>query len=149
MQPSWRVANGAEEAEQLSRDTPAQETWQSLKKGGTAGIYVVIVGLSWWVAAQNLERDENLWAVVDDVSWILQEITKVMLPSTSSNKRTRDSDENDESGGKRKKRYASTFMSEVYHAYNIFLAVVIRSKQFIFVPLPSYTSSFPSIKIFR
>ena len=102
MQPAWRVEHADEETGQLSRDTPAEETWQSLKKGGTAGIYVVIVALSWWAGASNLERDEALWVIVDDLSWILQQITMAMSPL--SNKRTRDSDENDESGGKRKKR---------------------------------------------
>ena len=52
--------------------------------------------------ASNLERDEALWVIVDDLSWILQQIMMAMSPL--SNKRTRDSDENDESGGKRKKR---------------------------------------------
>lgn len=69
MQPSWRT-----EGNLLIRDVPEDETWQALRKGGTSGIYIVIVGLSWWVKAQLAEKDTDAWMLVDDLSWVLQQM---------------------------------------------------------------------------
>jgi len=68
MQPSWRKEG------ELLRDVPRDESWQTLRKGGTAGIYVVVMGLSWWVKAQHIEHDINAWALVDDLSWVIQQL---------------------------------------------------------------------------
>ena len=78
MQPSWRM-----EGELLIRDVPEVETWQTLRKGGTSGIYIVVVGLSWWVKAQLAEQDTDAWTVVNDLSWVLQQMTEslaVLIP---------------------------------------------------------------------
>ncbi|KDR77387.1 hypothetical protein GALMADRAFT_1326101 [Galerina marginata CBS 339.88] len=71
MQPAWRNLGG-----QLVRGIPQGESLQALRKGGTAGIYVVVVSLSWWLKAQNAERDVEAWALVDDLSWVIQELNK-------------------------------------------------------------------------
>ena len=44
------------------RNVPQDESWQTLKKGGTAGIYVIVIGLSWWVKAQHTEHDADVWS---------------------------------------------------------------------------------------
>lgn len=78
MQPSWRMKGGL-----LNRDVPEDETWQMLNKGGTSGIYIVIVGLSWWVNAQLTDQDTHAWSLVDDLSWVLQrmkESSAVLIP---------------------------------------------------------------------
>lgn len=78
MQPSWRMKGGL-----LNHDVPEDETWQMLNKGGTSGIYIVIVGLSWWVNAQLTDQDTHAWSLVDDLSWVLQrmkESSAVLIP---------------------------------------------------------------------
>ena len=65
MQPSWRNQG------ELLRDIPQGETWQTLKKGGTSGIYIVIIGLSWLIGAEQLEpaeHDTDTWSLVGDIS---------------------------------------------------------------------------------
>ena len=42
LQPLCRTPNGL-----LSRAVPAKEVWTLLKKGGSAGFYVVVMALSW------------------------------------------------------------------------------------------------------
>ncbi|KAF8986395.1 hypothetical protein BDQ17DRAFT_1175653, partial [Cyathus striatus] len=44
LQPSWRILDDGE----YSKDTPADDTWTTLRKGGAAGMHMVIIGLSWW-----------------------------------------------------------------------------------------------------
>jgi hypothetical protein len=76
MQPSWRIEGG-----QLVRDVPQGETWQTLKKGGTAGIYVVIMGLSWLIGAEKSEHakhETDTWSIVEDISWVIQQMKKGM-----------------------------------------------------------------------
>ena len=83
MQPSWR-GNGAS----LSRIVPQGENWKTLKKGGTSGMYVVLVGLSWWIKNQCTRRDTGAWALVNDLSWVIQQV-KMDMGSVLSKKRTR------------------------------------------------------------
>jgi hypothetical protein len=88
MQPSWRRKGSP-----LIRNTPKGETWQTLRKGGMAGIYVVVMGLSWWIKAQCAEHDFNAWTIVDDLSWVIQELKKGMAASMAvSLKRAREGD---------------------------------------------------------
>ena len=78
MQPSWRTEGGL-----LICDVPEDETWQMLRKGGTSSIYIVIVGLSWWVKAQLAEQDTDAWTLVNDLSWVLQQMEEslaVLIP---------------------------------------------------------------------
>ncbi|PPR07121.1 hypothetical protein CVT24_010597 [Panaeolus cyanescens] len=56
----------------LRRVVPLDEWSKTLLKGGTAGIYTVIVALSWWV--KTYPEDPNLWTCVDDVSWVLSQL---------------------------------------------------------------------------
>jgi hypothetical protein len=75
MQPSWRLFQGLDGLLDLVRETPKAETWQGLKKGGMAGIYIVVMGLSWWIKAQQNKPDPNAWAAVDDLSWVVQQMS--------------------------------------------------------------------------
>lgn len=69
LQPSWRI-----DGDSLLRLVPPGETWDGLRKGGTAGIYIVIIGLSWWIKSQFIERDPIAWTTVHDVSWVIQQM---------------------------------------------------------------------------
>lgn len=97
MQPSWRT-----EGDLLIRDVPEHETWQTLRKGGTCGIYIVVVGLSWWVKAQLAEHDTDVGSLVNDLSWVLQQMKEslaVLIPQ----KRARDGDVDEEQNFRRKR----------------------------------------------
>jgi hypothetical protein len=90
MQPSWRnvVADGG-----FSRTVPDDEKWDSLAKGGTTGIYVVVMALSWWIKAiGNATGKEDAWMVVQDLSWVLTQIraTFVSKLEPRGTKRTHD-----------------------------------------------------------
>lgn len=70
LQPTWRTQdNGI-----LSRNTPTEEKWMSLQKGGSAGIYTVVIGLSWWIKAQDMKCDADTWIMVDDLKWVIQQM---------------------------------------------------------------------------
>ena len=52
MQPSWQLFWGLDGWLNLVREAPKSETWQGLRKGGTAGMYTVVLALSWWIKVQ-------------------------------------------------------------------------------------------------
>ena len=91
MQPTWRT-NDSETGFSLSRDIPNDETWQALRKGGTAGIYVVVMGISWWV---KHEHDEKVWSVIDDLQWVIRQMKKDLSHQSVPLKRAREEDENE------------------------------------------------------
>jgi hypothetical protein len=90
MQPSWRLFQELDGPLDLVRETPKAETWQGLKKGGTAGIYVAVMGLSWWVKGQRNKPDPKTWAAVDDLSWVVEQMSNAP-DSLSIEKRRRES----------------------------------------------------------
>ncbi|KAF9538810.1 hypothetical protein CPC08DRAFT_771072 [Agrocybe pediades] len=74
LQPAWRT-DGSMPSLPLKRDVPPEETWVTLRKGGTAGIYVVVMALSWWVRSQvGDESGEDVWVAVDDLKWVLEQM---------------------------------------------------------------------------
>lgn len=114
MQPAWRKFHGADGPLNLVRDIPIDETWNGLRKGGTAGIYVVVMGLSWWIKAQRNQRDANAWAAVDDLSWVIQQMSNASDSASSSlQKRCREDEGNGEEveeQPKEKRRYVPLWM---------------------------------------
>ena len=77
MQPGWRKDDTRSLVTLvLFRDIPQGETWQGLRKGGTAGIYVIVMGLSWWIKAQGIEHDTNVRSAINDISWVLQQMNE-------------------------------------------------------------------------
>ena len=87
MQPSWWLFQGLDGPLDLVQETPKAETWQGLKKGGMAGIYIVVMGLSWWVKVQQNKPDPNAWAAVNDLSWVVQQMSNT--PDTLTLKKRR------------------------------------------------------------
>ena len=64
LQPGWRLADDGSFNYKALKD----EDWCVLHKGGSAGLYVVIVVLSWWV--RELMPDSpsfHAWTAVHDV----------------------------------------------------------------------------------
>ena len=88
MQPSWR-----NDGKPLGCEVPCGESWQTLRKGGTSGIYVVVISLSWWVKAQHDKRDVDAWTLVDDLLWVIQELKRnTGSPVSVPQKRVRGAD---------------------------------------------------------
>jgi len=104
MQPSWR-ASGPEAILSPLRDVPTSKMWQAIRKGGTAGVYTVMMGLSWWIMAQHIERDANAWSIIDDLTWVIQQMKKDMPLPPPTQKRAHEGEDEDE--GQRVKRYVS------------------------------------------
>jgi hypothetical protein len=77
LQPSWRIDGNS-----LVSSAPEAENWEGLRKGGTAGFYVVVIGLSWWIKSQLKERDAVAWTAVDDISWVIQQMVNITTPPT-------------------------------------------------------------------
>lgn len=70
-QPNWRILPDGS----YCRDVPDTETWSTLQKGGTAGFFVVIMALSWWVRGiHQLNNESVIWKIMDDLRWVLQQI---------------------------------------------------------------------------
>jgi hypothetical protein len=77
LQPSWRqsVVDG-----KLTKEAPDDEKWEGLMKGGTAGIYIVVVALSWWIKALGTITDGgDASEAVQDVTWVLDKVCGSLL----------------------------------------------------------------------
>jgi len=72
MQPSCQIVSDRS----FSKAVPTDETWSNLGKGGSAGLYIVTMALSWWVRVVQGNDDLALWAVVDDVCWVLGQLSE-------------------------------------------------------------------------
>ncbi|KAF8335187.1 hypothetical protein F5887DRAFT_1079268 [Amanita rubescens] len=87
LQPSWRTRdNGV-----LSYKVPADENWSVLGKGGSAGIYTVVVALSWWMVASSPADSDStspVWAAVYDVQWVINQIVMKTISTGKGKKRT-------------------------------------------------------------
>jgi len=113
LQPSWHK-DGSPSSFHLFRDVSTGETWQGLRKGGKTGILFIVMGLSWWVKAQHTEHDANVWSVVDDLRWVIQQMDGDFASLSVPQKRAHD--EGDEDEGQRKKRYKFTiFLLKIIH----------------------------------
>jgi len=65
-------------------------------------MYIVIIGLSWWVKSQSMERDPEAWNAVHDVSWVIQQM--MICPSGPALKAQKRALESKENEGRAKKR---------------------------------------------
>ncbi|KIJ96580.1 hypothetical protein K443DRAFT_61295, partial [Laccaria amethystina LaAM-08-1] len=71
IQPKWRLADDSS----FVYSMPAGEDWRFLHKGGSAGLYIVVVALSWWI--KILTPDDSyirVWTAVRDVTWVIDQI---------------------------------------------------------------------------
>ena len=100
MQPEWRSDSDG----MLIQDTPPGEDWVSVNKGGSAGMYFVVVSLSWWVMAEGTGADNSLnaWSAVADISWWFREMRNRALIPNSRGKRGHDEEEEEDSQLKKK-----------------------------------------------
>ncbi|KIM35207.1 hypothetical protein M413DRAFT_20789 [Hebeloma cylindrosporum] len=104
LQPVWRKDDNTATSLVLFRNIPMGETWQGLRKGGTAGIYVVVMGLSWWIKAQQTAYDANAWSAVDDLSWVIQQMNQHTASGVVSKKRALDEGGGDKGKDQQRKK---------------------------------------------
>lgn len=79
LQPTWWVTNAKGcDPFSFSRDIPEGETWKGLKKGDSAGLYVIVMCLTWWY--KSLQDDERpstlLQSLVCNTAFILGELQR-------------------------------------------------------------------------
>ena len=64
IQPKWRLADDSS----FVYSTLDGEDWRFLHKGGSSGLYIVVVALSWWVKALTPDNSEiRVWTAVDQI----------------------------------------------------------------------------------
>lgn len=81
LQPSWRKMDNG----RLTKDTPDGEKWRGLMKGGTAGIYTVVVALSWWIKALGtVAEGGEAFLAVRDVVWVLEQASGTLRSELGS-----------------------------------------------------------------
>ena len=69
LQPAWRLLKSGA----LSQEVPdTGEEWDSLRRGGPNGFFMIIMAFSWWVEAMGGVDDEELCDTLDDIIWVLQ-----------------------------------------------------------------------------
>jgi hypothetical protein len=64
MQPSWRK-------ESLLRELPPDADWTVLKRGGSNGLALVVMTLSWWVRAAGENCCAKVSEAIEDLTWVL------------------------------------------------------------------------------
>lgn len=73
IQPKWRLADDSS----FVYVAPADEEWDILQKGGSAGLYTLIVALSWWINVLiPKDLSTRAWTTVRDVQWVIDQIHK-------------------------------------------------------------------------
>ena len=71
LQPGWRLADDGS----FKYEAPKNEDWRVLHKGGSAGLYIVVVALSWWVRALTPEIPSfHAWTAVHNVQWVIMKL---------------------------------------------------------------------------
>ena len=65
----------------LVKTVPADVDWGLLMRGGSNGLAIVIVALSWWVNATDAPN-LDLSSAIDDVNWVLSELVTTLSSST-------------------------------------------------------------------
>jgi hypothetical protein len=100
LQPSWRDQDDGN----LSRNMPTGENWPLLRKGGSAGIYTVIMALSWWIKAQASQYDADSWIIVHDLTWVIHQMYVTGSCTSTHGKRAREAEDIDKAEKRSTKR---------------------------------------------
>jgi hypothetical protein len=99
LQPEWRIKDDGS----FNYEAPKEEDWSVLQKGGTAGLYTVVVALLWWVRVLTPEISASFraWEAVQDVQWVIEQISVKFAPAIKK----RRGEDLGGSGNSKKKRY--------------------------------------------
>jgi len=102
IQPKWRIADDGS----FNYEVPKDEDWSVLHKGGMAGLYTVVVALSWWVRVLTPEMPSfRAWGAVRDVQWVIDQISMKFAPP----RKKRRGEDLGPSGKSKKIRYVEMF----------------------------------------
>ncbi|KAF8872319.1 hypothetical protein CPB84DRAFT_1753656 [Gymnopilus junonius] len=83
IQPKWRLADDSS----FVYSMPASEDWCFLHKGGSSGLYIVVIALSWWVKALTLgESQIRVSTAIHNITWVINQIYKKVLPASNGKK---------------------------------------------------------------
>jgi len=96
IQPDWRIQGDL--LCQSIPDSDKSEVWASLRKGGSAGLYMVVIALSWWLVALGEDDNKEAWVAVEDITWVIWQVCIL----SSSNGRKHGWDMTDPEEGRRK-----------------------------------------------
>jgi len=78
LQPSSRGQHGRK----LRRVVNEDEEWEELQKGSINGFFTVVISLSWWLTAATTPAHHKAFLeVVEDVSWVQDQIIAKLKPS--------------------------------------------------------------------
>jgi hypothetical protein len=103
LQPEWRIADDGS----FNYEAPKDEEWSVLHKGGKAGLYTVVVALSWWVRALTPEiMSFRAWGAVRDVQWVIEQISMKFTPASKK----RRGEDLGPSGKSKKKKVCVNFL---------------------------------------
>ncbi|KAJ3493262.1 hypothetical protein NMY22_g20234 [Coprinellus aureogranulatus] len=91
LQPDWQRDDSGSTRGRVVPDTG---DWGALRKGGTSGLYTVVVSLAWWVGRVS-DPNNALWDVVGDVEWVLIELGKLPPAITKAKGKRRLADAGD------------------------------------------------------
>jgi hypothetical protein len=96
MQPPWR------ECESLIRILPADPDWDPIFRGGSNGLSLVLMSLSWWIHLTKDDKEYNaeLCGAIDDVTWVISELV-AELSVANGMKRTREVETDSEPDSKK------------------------------------------------
>ncbi|KAI0259638.1 hypothetical protein BC834DRAFT_608805 [Gloeopeniophorella convolvens] len=82
----------------LAREACDSSDWSELNKGGKKGVLTILILLAWWQGLEQTKKErQGLDEVVDDVSWILDQLLAV----ERGGKRSREEDDSDPTPSKR------------------------------------------------
>jgi hypothetical protein len=91
LQPSWRVGGSGTS----QRDCPANADWKVLQRGGSNGIFIILMCLSWWSkVATSPKLREVFDTAVEDVVWVFEHVCMSIPISAGSKRAADDSDTN-------------------------------------------------------
>lgn len=65
------------------RTVPADADWTDLRRGGSNGLGLVVMALSWWVGLTPTP-DSDLATAIDDVKWVLSKLVMTAHPASPS-----------------------------------------------------------------
>lgn len=87
LQPDWQ-ANGTWP---LSHETPDDEDWGDLCKGGINGLFLIMMCLSWWGPIAVSKKDHaDFYAAKEDVFWVFEQVARYLQKLAQGEKRATD-----------------------------------------------------------
>jgi len=83
MQPTWRGG------ESLNKTLPTDANWEPILRGGSNGLSMVVMALSWWIQAIGSiqQQDEKLSTAIHDVTWVLSKLVSMLSSASMDTKK--------------------------------------------------------------